>query len=129
MGQYYKIVNLDKKQFIHPHRFDDGLKLCEFGNSRSGTLFALAALLADGNGRGGGDISSDSSFIGSWAGDRIVIAGDYGDNGKFLPDSVPQDLEMNLYSIATEYFKDISKDIRQVLIDAGEMDRNTGSRF
>lgn len=80
MGQYYYVCNLDKKQFIHPHKFGDGLKLMEFGDSSSGTMLGLAALLADGNGRGCGDLRSDNPIIGTWARDRIVIAGDYADD-------------------------------------------------
>ena len=85
MGQYYYIVNCDKKQYLHPHKFGDGLKLLEFGCSSDGTMTGLAVLLADGNGRGGGDLHSKNPIIGSWAGDRIVIAGDYADPGKFIP--------------------------------------------
>ena len=86
MGQYFKIVNLDKKQFLNPHAFGNGLKLCEFGASV--TMMGLAALLSDGNGRGGGDlhVPEDNPFagmVGSWAGDRIVITGDYADEGRF----------------------------------------------
>jgi hypothetical protein len=84
MGQYYIIINRDKKQFVHPHRFGDGLKLLEFGCSATGTLTALAVLLASGNGRGGGDLRSENPIIGSWAGDRIVVAGDYGDEGLYV---------------------------------------------
>ena len=84
MGQYYYVVNLDKKQYLHPHRFGDGLKLMEFGQSSGGTLLALATLLSNGNGRGGGDINSEDSLVGSWAGDKIVIAGDYADADKFI---------------------------------------------
>jgi hypothetical protein len=83
MGQYYKVANLDKKQYLHPHKFDDGLKLMEFGYSSGGTMAALAILLAVGNGRGGGDLKSTHSLIGSWAGDRIAIVGDYVDKGEF----------------------------------------------
>ena len=77
MGQYYKICNLDQKEYLHPHKFGDGMKLLEFGCSSSGTMTALAVLLAEGNGRGGGDLNYDHPLIGSWAGDRIVIMGDY----------------------------------------------------
>jgi hypothetical protein len=56
MGQYHLVVNLDRKEFIHPHRFGDGLKLLEFGCSADGTLTGLAILLACSNGRGGGDL-------------------------------------------------------------------------
>lgn len=115
MGQYYKIVNLDKKQYLHPHDFGDGLKLCEFGSSGMGTMFALAALLSNGNGRGGGDISSNDSLIGSWAGDRIVVIGDYADPGQFGIDS-----DVNLYNYSSDNFENISTKIKQVLIKAGE---------
>ena len=112
MGQYYFIVNLDKKEFIRPHRFDDGLKLMEFGCSGEGTMTALAILCADGNGLGGGDICRTVTgktriksceeishswerdgkqhhivvpkIAGRWAGDRIVIAGDYAEPGSHM---------------------------------------------
>ena len=45
MGQYFLIVNLDKKEYLHPHKFGDGLKLLEFGCSSQGTLTALTLLL------------------------------------------------------------------------------------
>src|SRR5437868_2760036 len=56
MGQYYLIVNLDKKEFLRSHDFGDGAKLLEFGCSANGMMTGLAILLADGNGRGGGDL-------------------------------------------------------------------------
>ena len=108
MGQYYKIVNLTKRQWLSSHTFGDGLKLMEFGASGGGMMMAFAPLLADGNGRGGGDIFSskyrreerkyvdkkrksfpqaekfNSPLIGSWAGDRIIIAGDYADPLRYL---------------------------------------------
>ena len=104
MGQYYLIVNLDKKQYLHPHHCGDGLKLLEFGCSANGTLTALAILLADGNNRGGGDLHSDHPIIGSWAGNRIVIAGDYADEGKFTDDPT-----RTLYRVASEEYQDISR--------------------
>jgi len=64
MGQYFIIVNETKKEYLHPHKFDDGLKLLEFGLSSYGTLFALALLLRQGVGEdgdfssGGGDYTS-----------------------------------------------------------------------
>lgn len=137
MGQYYQVVNLDKKEFLHPHKFNDGLKLMEFGQSAGGTLTGLAILLADGNGRGGGDICSESPIIGSWAGDRIVVTGDYADPGKFIPGDVTQEQlqaianehysegyqqaeRVNLYSFIQTHFRDVSDDVMAVLRDAGE---------
>jgi hypothetical protein len=79
MGQYYCIINLDKKQFLCPRRLGDGLKLLEFAGGR--TMTALAVLLANSNNRGGGDLRSNNPTVGSWAGDRVVIAGDYAESG------------------------------------------------
>lgn len=96
MGQYYKIVNLDKRQYLRPSDFKDGAKLMEFGASGQGTMSALAVLLAHGNGRGFGDCRSEDPIVGSWAGDRIVVTGDYADPGGF---GLPPDGE-SLYEIA-----------------------------
>lgn len=86
-------VNVTKREFIHPHKFGDGLKLLEFGCSSSGTLLGLAVLLAQANGKGGGDLVARGSgssqrmidvVSGRWCGDRIVIASDYGDDGQLV---------------------------------------------
>lgn len=80
MGQYHKIVNLDKKQYIHPHQLGAGLKLWEQLASHPGTGAALIVLLASAsNGAGGGDITQDP-IVGSWRGDRIAMIGDYDDD-------------------------------------------------
>ena len=123
MGQYYKPINITKKEYLYSHTFGDGLKLCEFGFSGMGMMAGLAILLADGNGNGGGDISEDpvSGIIGRWKGDRIVIAGDYAEPGRFVTqkdvDGFVDDKgnpvkrrKTNLYA-ATEKFKDISYDV------------------
>jgi len=112
MGQYYLVVNLDKKEYIYPHKFGDGLKLLEFGTSNCGTMTGLAILLADGNGRGGGDLQSDHIIIGSWAGDRIVVSGDYADEGKFTGDPA-----INLFAFAKEHFEDISETVITAMCD------------
>lgn len=126
MGQYYYIVNIDKRQYLHPHKFGDGLKLMAFGCSGDGTMAGLAVLLSNGNGNGGGDLDSDDPIVGSWAGDRIVVAGDYGEPGKFMEDlALSDDLlvsiakrsfcegyqypaKVNLHHVAEHLFEDIS---------------------
>jgi hypothetical protein len=112
MGQYYKIVNIKKKQYISPHTFGDGAKLMEFSMSASGVMAGLSILLADGNGRGGGDLHSENDIVGSWAGDNIVIAGDYADEGKFV-----KEVDKNLYSVATGEGEDISIKVLDALCD------------
>jgi hypothetical protein len=112
MGQYYMIANLDKKQYIHPHKFGSGLKLMEFAYPLfpSMVLSALAVLLAEGNNRGGGDLCSDNPIIGSWSRDRIVVAGDYADN--------EPNQDKNIYiKIHDENWEDISVKILVALLD------------
>lgn len=90
MGQGYKIVNVTKRQFINPHDFDEGYKMLEFVCHDGGagfTMAALGALLTSSCGLGGGDLrfqGEQPAIIGSWAGDRVVIAGDYDAGGRFF---------------------------------------------
>src|SRR6516164_2497689 len=87
MGQYHYTVNLDKKQFINPHKLGDGLKLLEqAGYSPGGMNDALHLLLAVSSGRGGGDFQSESPLIGSWGGDRIAVVGDYAEREDLPPE-------------------------------------------
>ena len=112
MGQYYKIVNIKKKQYITPHTFGDGSKLMEFSMSANGVLAGLAILLADGNGRGGGDLHSENDIVGSWSGDNIVVAGDYADAGKFVKEP-----DQTLYELAGSEGEDISIKVLDALFD------------
>lgn len=80
MGQYHQVYNLDKKEFIHPHQIDNGLKLLEQVGHIHSTSTALFLLLANSNGRGGGD-AQKHPMIGRWAGDRILVQGDYAKEG------------------------------------------------
>jgi hypothetical protein len=94
MGQNFLIVNLSKKQVLNPFLCGDGNKIFEFANSSNGAMTALAILLLQGC---GGDWEDDARcpdpIVGSWAGDRIVIAGEYGKSGKYPP----LDNGLNLY--------------------------------
>ena len=76
MGQYHKTYNITKKEFIHPHRINNGLKLMEQIGRAKSTADALFLLLANSNGRGGGDARPHPA-IGRWAGDQIAVQGDY----------------------------------------------------
>jgi hypothetical protein len=104
MGQYHEVYNLDKRERIHPHRIDNGLKLYEQVGHIASTSTALFALLANSNGRGGGDFP-EHPFIGRWAGDRILIQGDYVEE----TDQAAQNPDV------LEAFTDISKDVVEML--------------
>ena len=80
MGQYHKVYNIDKKEYIEPHNINNGLKLVEQFGGEHTTATAIFLLIANSNGRGGGDVE-DHELIGSWAGDRLVIQGDYAEEG------------------------------------------------
>lgn len=65
MGQYYKILNVDKKEYIKPWDFDCGAKLLEWGylvnrHSSNGFVSAFRKLLST-----------------RWKGDRVYVVGDY----------------------------------------------------
>ncbi len=85
MGQYWKVVNLDKREFINPHKLGSGLKLREQVGSAPGTGVALLILCAAmPRPRGGGDLSMNDEVsrrtIGRWAGDRVCLVGDYAED-------------------------------------------------
>lgn len=82
MAQYYVVINHDKREWLHPHRFGDGLKFPELCGSAHGTLAGLAHLIQDPKG--------------AWAGDRISIVGDY---------------DSALYDVAMDSYTDVSFDV------------------
>lgn len=81
MGQYHKLVNLDKKEVVFPRSLGLGLKQWEHTGFEGGTLAdAMYLLVMTSPARGGGDWTW-TEMSGRWAGDRVVILGDYtGDN-------------------------------------------------
>lgn len=79
MGQYHKLYNLDKKEYVHAHRIGNGLKLMEQCGFEKSTATGLWLLLANSNGRGGGD-AQQHPMVGRWAGDRILVQGDYAES-------------------------------------------------
>ena len=92
MGQYWVVANLDKREFVEPHKLGSGLKLWEQLGASPGTGAALIVLLAAmPEARGGGDFALTSRHkayaaiakrtIGRWAGDRVALVGDYADRG------------------------------------------------
>jgi len=122
MGQYHMVVNLTKREFIHPHKLGSGLKLGEqiANGANGGTGAALLVLLAASNGRGGGDLDVTDNWhgperefprdnaqpgpmpetyseiakrtIGRWAGDQIAVVGDYAEDGDLPPEFEAEDI-------------------------------------
>jgi len=95
MGQYYKAINLDKKEWLSPYDYDNGAKLMEHSYIGNSYVETVAELLAN-----------------EWKGDRIVWAGDYADEE---PESEWLDTDKDypskcLYSIAG-----MSKDYKKIM--------------
>jgi hypothetical protein len=165
MGQYWKVVNLDKKEYVNPHILGTGLKLWEQLANHPGTGAALVILCAAmPEARGGGDFDLDQNWhgpereaamkakeidgctpgpmpeeymgiakrtIGRWAGDRVVLIGDYTEDEDLVDSSVPaskiyglcheflpsehiEDID-EISSNPANYFRDISLDVYAVI--------------
>jgi len=65
MGQYYKPVNIDKKEFVYSHDYENGLKLMEHSWIENDFVAIVENLIKKG---------------GAWYKNRIVWAGDYAEN-------------------------------------------------
>ena len=84
MGQYYKAVSLDTKQFVSPF----GAKLMEHSWITNPFMLQVQQLLSPGN---------------PWHMSRIVWTGDYSDKELFTGDP-----ERNLYDLCADEFLDIT---------------------
>lgn len=77
MGQYFKIANLEKKEFIRTWDINQGAKFLEILLNNIARL--VPYLLRKSDEGGGGDIDNFEKlqYCGRWACERIVIIGDY----------------------------------------------------
>ena len=147
MGQYWYCVNLERKEFVDPHKLGCGLKLWEqlANHPSTGTaLIILTAVMPES--RGGGDLSLDPGHditsaleeysvvakrtIGRWAGQKIALVGDYAENS-----DLPEEFEAeSIYDKCSSYedadsekiedkFTDISDDVCRVI------ERELGGKF
>lgn len=102
MGQYYMVVNIDKKQRLEPWSFDNGAKLMEWSYNGNMLVRAMINLL-----------STD------WKGDRVYVVGDYADTEdmgeiwaktyKAVIDELGIDEKKHsLFAYADEYFENVS---------------------
>lgn len=84
MGQYYKPVSLDKKEYLYTHDFGNGLKLMEHSYIGNDFMNAVEKLLTP---------------LGRWHKTRIVWAGDYADpeikDSEFIPKDYDGEFDQN----------------------------------
>ena len=106
MGQYHVLVNLDKKEIVHPYGIGLGLKQWEQVGDFYGTLpDAMYLLCMSSPASGGGDLPR-TEISGRWAGDRVVIVGDYTTFGGVR--GLSQMENEDLFREATTKYQDIS---------------------
>ena len=112
MGQYHKLINTTKKEYVVGYDIGILAKHYEqigFEGSMADVLYCLMIAQGDDR-RGGGDVSGHK-LIGHWAGNNVAIVGDYydEDTDKFeyrnLYDEVESDKD----------YKNISPSIRSML--------------
>lgn len=134
MGQYWKPVNLTKREYIHPHRLSMGLKLLEQSSSPNlaGALTILLAAMPQR--RGGGDFQNNP-FIGRWAGDSIAFAGDYSEDSDMPNSPVPFGAVYHLCSgegdvehngVMYESFTDVTDDVLEIMQSEGMISPSDG---
>ncbi len=134
MGQYWVLVNLDKKEFVDPRQVGSGLKLIEILTNHPSACEAMVVLCAaQREVRGGGDLDMEKNrhgperdfcdlpeeyreiarrTIGRWAGDRVVLVGDYTQDSD-LPDHPHASTIWD--ACRTGEYRNISQDVARVL--------------
>ena len=87
MGQYFKAVNVSKQEVVCPWCLSGGAKLWEWSANRQGAIFTL--LLRKSDEGCGGDFheatfeTDPEALVGRWAGDHVVLVGDYDSSGLY----------------------------------------------
>lgn len=76
MGQYHKLVNLDKKEVVEPHDIGLFSKQYEHTGTDASLADAIYLLVMSSPASGGGDWPH-TEVSGRWCGDRVVVVGDY----------------------------------------------------
>jgi len=80
MGQYFKIVNYDKREYVDPWEIGGTAKLFEWcANPQAGVFPFLLARSDDGE----RSFRDEYPTAGRWAGDRVALVGDYDRSGDY----------------------------------------------
>jgi len=102
MGEYITYLNLDKKEKVHlvPYKFAENMI-----GEQPKLLLWLLTHNHDKKGLGWGDVNG-FKYLGRWAGDRIIVLGDY--------DPLYQRLKVD------EEFKDITCEVAKEVMEYAE---------
>lgn len=113
MGQYHKLVNVDKKEYLDPHSIGLGTKQGEHLSDERWQIYgsladAMYILTMTSPNRGGGDLPP-SEISGRWAGDRVMVVGDYTED----EDLPAHFMAGQLYGLADETYLEIGDIVRE----------------
>ena len=113
MGQYHLLVNVDKREYLNPRSLALGVKQWEHSSHPE---FPMAGSLADAMylltmtspARGGGDMPA-TEISGRWAGDRVMIVGDYTEDADLPAHYMGSDL----YNQAQRGYTEIGEEVKK----------------
>ena len=116
MGQYFLIVNTDKKQFLDAYRFGEGVADLQIVSGYHAQALALLSCKMD-------DVrDTEGSLLGSWSRDFVLAVGDYAPPDKYgIKTATEEKPERNLYKLAREEFEDISYKALAMLCETHEL--------
>jgi len=112
MGQYHLLVNVDKKEYLSPDEIGLGAKQWEHQSHPQWTMVgsvadAMYILTMTSPARGGGDMPA-TEISGRWAGDRVMVVGDYTED-----DDLPAHfMAGQIYGQACETYTEIGSQVR-----------------
>ena len=115
MGQYYKFVNIDKKEVVNAWDLGGVAKFVEwfYNPQRKVFIWLLAQSSSTRGGAyerlGGGDLENEGyETLGRWAGDRVTFVGDYDASGLYQTAEQYTDISVK---VRTELNAALTKDI------------------
>lgn len=112
IGQYFYVVNLTKREFLHPHKLGSGLKLWELcASSASGVIPYL--LRKSDEGGGGDQNDSKAKWCGHWAMDNIAVIGDYDSSRLFQEIDGDEEKPKQIMGGGKAPWKDVSLEVRE----------------
>lgn len=121
MGQYHIPVNIDKREYVNPWDVGAGLKMVE-NIWNTGMPASLFVLLSCSHMRGGGDVHLSDEAInkvaGRWAGDRIIVVGDYTEPGDPGTDALWDIVREDGYEHPWPWLHDRCTNIGQAMYEA-----------
>lgn len=122
MGQYHKLINVDKKEYLDPHSIGLGVKQWEHQSDARWPIYgslsdAMYILTMTSPARGGGDMPA-SEISGRWAGDRVMVVGDYTED----EDLPAHFMAGQIYGLCDSTYTEIGAEVREAFTNIYDME-------